>query len=102
MKWVRSWNKIDFVQQTDICDDYQTQQNRVRLLCMQSLGGKIFQRFSFSFQVEEKNVLPTAEDVKTEKTHQGIFKGVEGFEKTELKHQQTREPLSGTERELFL
>jgi len=40
-------------------------------------------------EVVEKVVLPDQEDIQTEKTQQAILKGVECFDKTELKHTDT-------------
>ena len=55
-------------------------------------------------QVSEKNVLPTAEDVAQEKTHQGLIKSVEEFSPEKLKNVKTREPATGAEgkKKLFL
>ena len=39
----------------------------------------------------EKNVLPTAEDMKQEKNHQGILTGIEGFTSDSLKPTETKE-----------
>ena len=39
----------------------------------------------------EKNVLPTAEDMKQEKNHQGILTGIEGFTSNSLKPTETKE-----------
>lgn len=39
----------------------------------------------------EKNVLPSAEDLKTEKTHQGILTGIAGFQSESLKPTETKE-----------
>ena len=47
-----------------------------------------------NFQVAEKNVLPSAEDLKQEKLHEGVFKGVEGFTPDKLKPTTTREAAS--------
>merc|ERR1711997_642187 len=45
----------------------------------------------------EKQVLPSADDVKAEKTHQGLLQGVEGFTPDKLKPTKTREPESGAD-----
>jgi len=45
-------------------------------------------------EVAEKNVLPSAEDLKQEKLHEGVFKGVEGFTPDKLKPTTTREAAS--------
>merc|ERR1712071_449551 len=42
----------------------------------------------------EKVVLPGEDDIKTEKTIQGVLQGVEGFESEKLKNVKTREPAS--------
>ena len=42
----------------------------------------------------EKVVLPGEEDIKTEKTIQGVLQGVAGFESETLKAVKTREPAS--------
>ena len=42
----------------------------------------------------EKNVLPDKEEIKTEKTIQGVLEGVKGFESEKLKNVKTREPSS--------
>ncbi|TRY80839.1 hypothetical protein TCAL_04857 [Tigriopus californicus] len=47
--------------------------------------------------ITEKNVLPTAEDVQQEKTHQGLIQGVEGFNVDQLNHVKTRQPATGGE-----
>jgi len=48
-------------------------------------------------EVTEKIVLPTAEDMKAEKTHQGLIEGVESFTPDKLKPAKTREPASGVD-----
>lgn len=48
-------------------------------------------------EVAEKIALPTAEDLKQEKTREGVLKGVEGFTADKLTPVKTREPLSGAE-----
>ena len=48
-------------------------------------------------QVAEKNVLPSAEDLKAEKTHENLQKGIEGFTPDKLKAVKTKEPASGAE-----
>ena len=40
----------------------------------------------------EKVVLPGEEEIKTEKTIQGVLDGVKGFESEKLKNVKTREP----------
>ena len=50
-------------------------------------------------ETAEKNVLPTADDVKAEKTHQGLIEGVENFSSEKLKSVKTREPASGKDGE---
>merc|ERR1711971_898460 len=45
----------------------------------------------------EKQVLPSADDVKAEKTHRGLLQGVEGFTPDKLKPTKTREPESGAD-----
>jgi len=47
--------------------------------------------------VTEKQVLPSADDIKAEKTHQGIMQGVETFSPNNLKETKTREPQSGAD-----
>jgi len=48
-------------------------------------------------EVTEKIALPTAEDLKQEKTHEGVLKGVEGFTADKLTPAKTREAMSGAE-----
>merc|ERR1711902_117688 len=48
-------------------------------------------------EVTEKIVLPTAEDMKAEKTHQGLIEGAESFTPDKLKPAKTREPASGVD-----
>ena len=48
-------------------------------------------------EVAEKNVLPSAEDLKAEKTHENLQKGIEGFTPDKLKAVKTKEPASGAE-----
>jgi hypothetical protein len=48
-------------------------------------------------EVTEKIVLPTAEDMKAEKTHQGLIEGVESFTPDKLKPAKTGEPASGVD-----
>ena len=50
----------------------------------------------------EKVVLPTAEDVKAEKTHQGLIQGVENFSTDQLKAAKTREPATGLDCKLSM
>ena len=52
-------------------------------------------------ETAEKVVLPTADDVKQEKTHQGLIQGVEGFTPEKLKKVNTREPASGADGKSF-
>ena len=53
---------------------------------------------NFDFkQVNEKQVLPSAEDVKAEKTHQGLIQGVESFTPEKLNKTKTREPATGAD-----
>ncbi|KXJ69699.1 hypothetical protein RP20_CCG026072 [Aedes albopictus] len=40
---------------------------------------------------QEKIVLPTAEDVQTEKSQKSLFAGIESFDATKLKHAETCE-----------
>merc|ERR1712128_76152 len=47
-------------------------------------------------ETKEKLVLPGEEDIKTEKTIQGLIMGVEGFENDKLKTVKTREPASAS------
>merc|ERR1712062_144633 len=42
-------------------------------------------------EATEKNVLPSAEDVKQEKTHQNILSGIAGFKSDSLKPTETKE-----------
>ena len=53
-------------------------------------------------ETTEKVVLPTADDVKQEKTHQGLIQGVEGFTPEKLKKVNTREPASGADGKYLL
>jgi len=48
-------------------------------------------------EVSEKVVLPSAEDLKQEKTVEGVLKGVEGFSSDKLTPVKTKEPMSGAE-----
>merc|ERR1712004_892396 len=45
-------------------------------------------------KTKEKVVLPGKEEIKAEKTIQGVLQGVEGFAKDTLKDVRTREPAS--------
>ena len=45
-------------------------------------------------ETQEKIILPGAEEIKTEKTIQGLLQGVTGFETEQLKNVKTREPAS--------
>ena len=54
-------------------------------------------KWIFTFQVHEKVVLPTAEDLKQEKVHESLLQGVETFSPDHLKPTKTREPASATE-----
>ena len=45
--------------------------------------------------MDEKIVLPSAEDLKAEKTHENLQKGIEGFTPDKLKPAKTREPATG-------
>ena len=56
----------------------------------------------FFFQTTEKQVLPSADDVKAEKTHQGLLQGVEGFTPDKLKPTKTREPESGADCKILI
>ena len=53
--------------------------------------------FEFLFQVTEKQVLPSAEDLKAEKTHESLLQGVETFSPEKLNPTKTREPASATD-----
>jgi len=48
-------------------------------------------------EVEEKIVLPSADDLKAEKTHENLQKGIEGFTPDKLKAVKTKEPATGAE-----
>ncbi|TDG38424.1 hypothetical protein AWZ03_015154, partial [Drosophila navojoa] len=39
--------------------------------------------------IQEKTILPTAEDVATEKTQKSIFEGITVFDQNNLKHTET-------------
>ena len=52
----------------------------------------------FTLQVAEKIVLPSAEDLKNEKVHENLQKGIEGFTPDKLKAVKTKEPASGADR----
>ena len=41
--------------------------------------------------------MPSAEDLKAEKTHENLQKGIEGFTPDKLKQVKTKEPASGAE-----
>ena len=41
--------------------------------------------------------MPSAEDLKAEKTHENLQKGIEGFTPDKLKAVKTKEPASGAE-----
>ena len=57
---------------------------------------------TFVLQSVEKNVLPSADDVKAEKTTMEMIKGIESFDKTEkLKEAKTREPAKIKNVELY-
>merc|ERR1712241_890996 len=45
-------------------------------------------------EAAEKNVLPSAEDVQTEKKHQSILNGIEAFSSDQLRHAETKEKIS--------
>merc|ERR1712212_786646 len=47
-----------------------------------------------SSTTEDKTVLPTKEDIETERTHQGIFQGIEGYDKSSMQHAETKEKVS--------
>jgi len=64
----------------------------------QTLAGQIATEHKLkNVEVTEKNVLPSAEDLKQEKTHQGLLKGVEEFTPEKLNQVKTREPASGAD-----
>jgi len=48
-------------------------------------------------EVAEKIVLPSAEDLKNEKVHENLQKGIEGFTPDKLKAVKTKEPASGAD-----
>ena len=50
------------------------------------------------FQVAEKVILPSAEDLKQEKTHESLIKGIEQATPDKLQHVQTRVSATPTER----
>ncbi|CAB3375743.1 Hypothetical predicted protein, partial [Cloeon dipterum] len=51
-------------------------------------------------ETNEKNVLPTAEDVAQERTHQDLIKGVEDFDTKKLKHTNTVEKICLPDKEV--
>jgi len=67
-------------------------------ICNGLLSGHIIKPLSFTFQVAEKIVLPSAEDLKNEKVHENLQKGIEGFTPDKLKAVKTKEPASGADR----
>jgi len=65
------------------------------LLIADNLKGELLKEHNLKHtEAAEKNSLPTVEDLKLEKTHQGLLKGVEGFENEKLKNVKTRQPVS--------
>merc|ERR1719361_3373434 len=48
-------------------------------------------------EVQEKNVLPSANDLKQEKTHEELQQGIAQFEPDKLKSVKTKEPASGAD-----
>ena len=68
-----------------------------------SLKGELLKEHNLkATEVNEKVVLPSADDVKQEKNHQGIMEGVEKFSPENLKSVKTREPASGAEGNLVI
>merc|ERR1711913_174104 len=47
-------------------------------------------------EAAEKNVLPTAQDIKEEKIHENVLTGITGFDQTKLKDVETKEPSTPT------
>lgn len=45
-------------------------------------------------ETQEKVALPAKEDIQTEKTHQSIFQGVTGFDKSQMRHAETEEKVA--------
>eukprot|EP00092_Neocalanus_flemingeri_P075898 GFUD01094093.1.p1 GENE.GFUD01094093.1~~GFUD01094093.1.p1 ORF type:complete len:277 (+),score=104.37 GFUD01094093.1:42-872(+) len=64
------------------------------LLIADNLKGELLQEHNLKHtEAEEKNSLPTAEDLKQEKTHQNIITGIEGFKSDSLKPTETMEKI---------
>merc|ERR1712013_810369 len=61
-----------------------------------SLGSSFTSNSLKPTETKEKVVLPGKEEIKAEKTIQGVLQGVEGFAKDSLKDVRTREPASPT------
>ena len=76
-----------------------------QLNCLYVIVWKGWEKLVFylniSLQVAEKIVLPSAEDLKQEKTHENLQKGIEGFTPDKLKSVKTKEPATGAERKKY-
>merc|ERR1740128_1586151 len=65
------------------------------LLIADNLKGELLKEHNLKHtEAAEKNSLPTVEDLKQERNHQGIIQGVEAFENEKLKTVKTRQPVS--------
>merc|ERR1719219_1218546 len=62
------------------------------LLIAEGLKGELLKEHTLKpTEASEKNLLPTAEDVKQEKDHQNILTGIEKFKADSLKPTETKE-----------
>ena len=68
----------------------------IKLLCKRLAEKSLF-NLNVCFQVQEKNVLPSANDLKQEKTHEELQQGIAQFEPDKLKSVKTKEPASGAD-----
>ena len=92
-KWLKELTNQNFYRFSTLLWKHCPQFDNPAPLFFISKDAKLWLRL-LNFQVAEKNVLPSAEDLKQEKLHEGVFKGVEGFTPDKLKPTTTREAAS--------
>ena len=99
---VKDLPKLDSTISAEIAKDHKLKPTEVKTFSRALSSGNFPKTNYFFLQVTEKVVLPTAEDVKAEKTHQGLIQGVENFSTDQLKAAKTREPATGLDCKLSM
>lgn len=97
---VKDLPKIADTLKGELEKDHQLKKTEVQRPLPPQIIGKNLTKMLFCLQVTEKVVLPSAEDLKAEKTHESLLQGVETFSPEKLNPTKTREPASASDGKL--